>query len=387
MKNNLMQITVLAVLFLAFHMSGPESRDVVFFTPDFPVAPPFLEDDNPWVDSVMEGLSLDDRIAQMIMVQAYSNMGETHEKAIAKLITRHHVGGVAFFQGNPVSQARLTNRFQEKSRTPLLVAIDGENGLGMRLERTIKYPPQMALGAISDNRLIYTLGQDMARQMRRLGVHLNFAPVADINNNPANPVINTRSFGEDPKNVAIKVVALMRGMQEGGLLVAAKHFPGHGDTDTDSHHSLPVLPYGRDRLDSLELYPFREAILRGLTGVMVAHLQVPALDDRENRPATVSEKVVTRLLKEELDFRGLVITDALNMKGLSQFYEPGMREVEAVKAGNDVLLMPVDVGRAITEVKRAVRRGEIPEERINESCRKILLAKYWAGLHNFEPVD
>ena len=387
MKNNLMQITILAVLFLLYNMWGPESRDRSLLTPDFPEDPPFLEVDASWADSVMDGLSLEERIAQMIMVQAYSNMGETHKKNITRLIKRHHVGGVAFFQGNPVSQARLTNWYQEESEVPLLVAIDGENGLGMRLDHTIRYPPQMALGAISDNRLIYKLGQDMARQMKRLGVHLNFAPVADINNNPANPVINTRSFGEDPANVATKVVALMRGMQDEGLLVAAKHFPGHGDTDTDSHHSLPVLPYQRDRLDSLELYPFREAILRGLTGVMVAHLQVPALDARENRPATVSKEVVTGLLKEEMDFGGLILTDALNMKGLSQFYEPGLREVEAVKAGNDVLLMPADVGRAITEIKRAVRRGEIPEDRINESCRKILLAKYWAGLHHFVPVD
>ncbi len=215
---------------------------------------------------------------------------------------------------------------------------------------------------------------------------MNFAPVADINNNPANPVINVRSFGEDRKNVSDKVVALMRGMQDGGLLVTAKHFPGHGDTDTDSHHALPVIPYGRERLDSLELYPFREAILRGLTGIMVAHLQVPALDSRENRPASVSWNVVTGLLKEEMDFRGLVVTDALNMKGLSDFFEPGQREVEAVRAGNDILLMPDDPGKAISEIRKAVRRGEIPEEQINLSCRKILQAKYWAGLSAFEPV-
>ncbi len=227
------------------------------------------------------------------------------------------------------------------------------------------------------------MGEDIAWQMRRLGVHLNFAPVADVNNNPSNPVINTRSFGEDPRNVAQKVVALSSGMQAGGLLVAAKHFPGHGDTDTDSHKSLPMVPYGRERLDSLELFPFREAILRGLTGIMVAHLQVPGLDERENRPATVSDRVVTGLLKEELDFRGLIITDALNMKGLSHYYEPGLREVEAVKAGNDILLMPSDVGLAIKEIKKAVKRGEITEKQINESCRKILLAKYWVGLGEF----
>jgi beta-N-acetylhexosaminidase len=387
MKNNLLQISFLAIVILAFQFASPDYQEINAFSPEFPERPPFLEVDESWADSVLGELSLEDRIAQMIMVQAYSNMGEAHQKSILKLVSRHHVGGVAFFQGNPVSQAILTNEYQSKSKVPLLVAIDGENGLGMRLKNTIRYPQQMALGAISDNSLIYQLCQDMASQMRRLGVHLNFAPVADVNNNPSNPVINTRSFGENPLTVAEKVVALMRGMQEGGLLVAAKHFPGHGDTGTDSHHSLPVVPYGRERLDTIELYPFREAILRGLTGIMVAHLQVPVLDARENRPATVSESIVTELLKEEMGFQGLVITDALNMKGLSSHFEPGRREVEAVRAGNDILLMPANVPLAISEIKSAVRHGEIDEERINESCRKILLAKYWVGLRNHNPVD
>ncbi len=387
MKNNLLQITILAFFLLAFHFDGSDTWELPYFSPDYPENPPFLEVDESWADSLMNQLSLEERIAQMIMVQAYSNLGEEHQKSISRMITRHQIGGVAFFQGDPASQARLTNLYQEKSGIPLLVAIDGEYGLGMRLQHTIRYPSQMALGAITDNSLIYRLGIDMASQMRRLGIHLNFAPVADINNNPANPVINTRSFGEEPANVAAKVVALMRGMQDGGLLVAAKHFPGHGDTDADSHHALPVVPYDRPRLDSLELFPFNEAIQRGLTGVMVAHLQVPALDSRENRPATVSDRVVAGLLREEMGFKGLVITDALNMKGLSQHFEPGIREVEAVKAGNDILLMPKDVELAISEIKRAVKRGEIPEERINESCKKILLAKYWSGLHHFRPVE
>lgn len=387
MKNNLLQIAILAVILMLSQGSGTGAQQQVPFNPKFPEYPAFLGVDEVWADSVMETLSMEERIAQMIMVQAYSNMSEAHVKSVNRLITRYHVGGVAFFQGDPVSQAELTNRYQAESKTPLLIAIDGESGLGMRLKHTITYPLQMALGAISDHGLIHQMGKDIAWQMKRMGVHLNFAPVADVNNNPANPVINTRSFGEDPENVARKVVSLMSGMQEGGLLVAAKHFPGHGDTDTDSHHSLPVVPHGRERLDSLELYPFRSAILRGLSGVMVAHLQVPGLDDRENRPATVSDRVVDKLLKGELDFRGLVITDALNMKGLSRYYEPGVRELEAVKAGNDILLMPSDVGLAIKTIKGAVRKGEIPEERINESCRKILLAKYWAGLGSFRPVE
>jgi beta-N-acetylhexosaminidase len=387
MKNRLLQIPMLAILILTIQMAWPVNPEPPFYPPEFPEDPPFLQCDAAWADSVMAGLSLEDRIAQMIMVQAYSNLGETHVRNIRRLVSRYHVGGVAFFQGDPVSQALLTNGYQEVSTVPLLVAMDAETGLGMRLRNAISYPPQMALGAITDQSLLYDLGRDIASQMRRLGVQMDFAPVADVNNNPGNPVINTRSFGEDPGNVASRVVSVMRGMQQGGLLVVAKHFPGHGDTDTDSHNSLPLVPHQKPRLDSIELRPFREAILRGLSGIMVAHLQVPALDPRDNRPATVSDSVITGLLKEEMGFRGLIITDALNMKGLSSHFEPGRREVEAVRAGNDILLMPADVGLAISEIKHAVRKGEISEEQINESCRKILLAKYWVGLHHPAPVD
>ena len=387
MRNNLLQIAFLSLLFLIFN--GSHAGRLIQpdnFKPAFPESPPFLQEESHWVDSVMEGLSLEDQISQMIMIWAYSNQGPEHERSVVRQISRYKVGGILFFQGDPLKQARLTNLYQETSEVPLIIAMDGENGLGMRLQHTLTYPPMMTLGAIADNHLIYSMGSDIAMQFRRLGVQLNFAPVADINNNPANPVIGTRSFGEDRRNVSDKVVAFMKGMQDQRLLVAAKHFPGHGDTGTDSHRTLPVIPYGMDRLDSLELYPFQEAIDRGLTGIMVAHLQVPAIDPRENRPTTLSQPAITSLLKERMDFKGLVITDALNMKGISTFFEPGIREVEAVKAGNDMLLMPSDVGETIRAVKRAVRKGEIPEEQIRQSCRKIIQAKYWAGLSDLVPV-
>lgn len=387
MRNNVFQITVLAVVLFIYSFSRPGYDTLPPpFEPAFPQYPPFMVADQAWVDSVMNELSLEEQIAQMIMVYGYSNQGPEHEKMLIRQIKRHKVGGILFFQGEPMEQARLTNRFQEVSEVPLLMAIDGENGLGMRLKNTITYPSMMTLGAISDNSLLYRLGNDMARQFRRLGIHMNLAPVADINNNPLNPVIGSRSFGEDRKNVSEKVIALMEGMQDRNLLVAAKHFPGHGDTDTDSHHALPVIPHEKSRLDSIELYPFSEAIKRGLTGIMVAHLQVPAIDDRANRATTLSRPAITKLLKEEMDFRGLIITDALNMKGLSSFFEPGEREVEAVKAGNDILLMPSDVGKAITFIKRAVKKGEISEEAIQKSCEKILQAKYWVGLNQWNPV-
>ncbi len=387
MRNKQLQVTVLSLLFILSSGShGGHFTDFPRFQPAFPEPPPYLTADSAWVDSVMDGLSLEERIAQMIMIYAYSNMGVDHEKAVLRQILRYEVGGILFFQGEPLEQARLTNRFQEASRVPLLIAIDGENGLGMRLKNTITYPPTMTLGAISDDNLVYRLGSQMADQFRRLGVHMNLAPVADINNNPSNPVIGSRSFGQERENVARKVIAMMKGMQDHGLLVAAKHFPGHGDTGSDSHRTLPVIAHDMERLDSIELYPFREAIRRGLSGIMVAHLQVPALDQRENRATTLSRPAITGLLKEQMDFHGLIITDALNMKGLSNYFEPGDREVEAVKAGNDILLMPSDVGQAISMIKKAVRRGEITEEEINESCRKILQAKYWAGLNRIEPI-
>ena len=295
MKNNLLQIAVMAVIIFIYSFSRPGyDTTQTPFEPAFPQYPPFLEADEAWVDSVMAELSLEDRIAQMIMIYAYSNMGPEHEKMVLRQIKRDKVGGILFFQGEPLEQARLTNRFQDAAEVPLLISIDGENGLGMRLKNTMTYPSMMTLGAISDHSLIYRLGGDMADQFRRLGVHLNLAPVADINNNPSNPVIGSRSFGEDRRNVAEKVIALMEGMQDHGLLVAAKHYPGHGDTDTDSHHALPVIPHDMERLDSIELYPFSEAIKRGLTGIMVAHLQVPAMDDRDNRATTLSRPATSK---------------------------------------------------------------------------------------------
>ncbi|MDF1574260.1 MAG: glycoside hydrolase family 3 N-terminal domain-containing protein [Bacteroidales bacterium] len=387
MRYRYLRITILTLLLLLYPLLRPELQGLQpVLDPPVRSDPPFLDTGGAWADSLMEGMSLEERIAQMIMVYGYSNMGPAHEKAVLKQVNRQKVGGILFFQGEPLKQARLTNLYQMAADIPLLVAMDGESGLGMRLRETMTYPAAMILGGIADNSLIYRLGRDMGTQFNRLGVHMNLAPVADINNNPANPVIGSRSFGEGRQNVTAKVVALMEGLQDKGVLVAAKHFPGHGDTDTDSHQALPLIPYDRERLDSLELFPFREAIYRGLTGVMVAHLRVPELDDRENRATTLSRPAITGLLKEEMGFRGLIITDALNMKGLSSYFEPGIREVEAVRAGNDILLMPADVDKAISAIKRAVRQGSISEEEINGSCRKILQAKYWTGAHRREII-
>jgi len=388
MKSRYLPYSLCFLLVLLYSIIKPEAQENQSeFVPMVQTDPPFLNVDQSWVDSVMENLSLEERIAQMIMVYGYSNMGAEHQKAVLRQVRKQKVGGMLFFQGEAEEQARLTNIYQKASQVPLLIAIDGENGLGMRLDNTIAYPATMILGAISDNSLIYQLGRDMGRQFRRLGVHMNLAPVADINNRRNNPVIGTRSFGEGRKNVANKVVAYMEGMQDQNVLVSAKHFPGHGDTDTDSHRALPVIPHDKRRLDSLELFPFRAAIDKGLTGVMVAHLQVPELDARTNRATTLSRPAITGLLKEEMGFKGLIITDALNMKGLSNYFEPGQREVEAVLAGNDILLMPASVEKAISAIKKAVKQGLVDEEELNQSCRKILQAKYWAGLHHREEIE
>ncbi len=340
-----------------------------------------------WVDSVFQSLDVEQRIAQLFMVAAYSNKTEKHTKEIDQLISKYNIGGLIFFQGGPVRQAILTNRYQAMSKVPLMIAMDAEWGLGMRLDSTISFPKQMTLGAIQDNTQIYNMGKEIARQCRRLGVHINFAPAIDINSNPNNPVIGVRSFGEDKYNVADKGSAYMKGMQDNFVMANAKHFPGHGDTETDSHTSLPLISHDKKRLDEIELYPFKKLIRDSVMSIMVAHINIPALDKQENMATTLSKAVVTGLLKEELGFKGLVFTDALNMKGVSSFYKPGEVDLKALLAGNDVLLYSEDVPTAIEKIKKAIRKEEISEEEVNEKVKKILRAKYWLGLNDTKAVD
>ncbi|OIQ30241.1 MAG: hypothetical protein BM555_05485 [Crocinitomix sp. MedPE-SWsnd] len=349
--------------------------------------PDFLNEKTPWADSVLSSMTLDQKIGQLFMVAAYSSKGSDHYEKLDELITKYHIGGLIFFKGSPAKQVNLTNRFQKEAKTPLFVAIDGEWGLSMRLDSTIKYPRQMMLGALPDDKLIYEMGQQIGDQCKRMGIHINFAPVIDVNNNAKNPVINNRSFGEVKELVAKFGMAYMNGMQEKNVLACGKHFPGHGDTDMDSHKSLPTIPHDFARLDSLELYPFKELINNKLASMMVAHLYIPALDNTENQASTLSPKIVTDLLKDSLGFEGLIFTDALNMKGVSSYYQPGEVDVKALLAGNDVLLFPLNVPVAIEKIKGALDKGEITEEGINERCLRILKAKEWAGLEKFEAID
>lgn len=340
-----------------------------------------------WADSVLLQMPYEQKIGQLFMVDAFSNKDSLHIAQVTQLIDSFNIGGLIFFQGGPARQLSLTNFYQSRSVTPLLIGIDGEWGLSMRLDSTMRFPRQMTLGAGAKPEQVYQMGVEIGRQCKRMGIHINFAPDADVNNNPANPIINSRSFGEDKNAVADLAVQYMRGMQDAGVLACAKHFPGHGDTDTDSHLSLPVVHASAERMDSIELYPFRKLIQQGLGSVMVAHLFVPALDSTLGLASTLSLRVVDSLLKKQMNFGGLVFTDALNMKGVANDYPSGELELRALKAGNDVLLYSLDVGKAVARIHSAIQECEIEQSLIDEKVRKILMAKYWAGLKTKQNVS
>lgn len=333
-----------------------------------------------WVDSVYNSLTTEQRIAQLLVIRAYSWKDSTYCDSLVRVVRDNNVGGVCFFKGSPLKQAILINRLQQETQTPLLVTTDAEWGLGMRLDSAFSFPRQMALGAISDDSLVYEMGRLVGKSCCRSGIQVNFAPVADINNNPLNPVINFRSFGENRESVARKCVMYMKGMQDEGIIATAKHFPGHGDTGTDSHLTLPVIAHSRQRLDSVELFPFRALIDEGVRGVMVAHLYVQCLDSALNTPSTLSGNVITGLLKEQLGFKGYVFTDALDMQGVTNYFKPGDIEVKALQAGNDILLLPQHVDIAVRSIKTAIDSGFLSEELIETKCKRMLSLKQECGL-------
>lgn len=339
-----------------------------------------------WVDSVFKTLTPDQRIAQLLMIRGYSNRDSAYVSELYKIVTELKIGGVCFFQGGPVRQAIVTNQLQSGSAVPLFIAIDAEWGLGMRLDSTMSFPKQMTLGAIRNDQYIYELGTEVARHLKRLGIHMNFAPVADINNNPNNPVINARSFGENRLRVSEKSYFYMKGMQDSGIIAVGKHFPGHGDTDIDSHYSLPIIEKSRNQIDSVELYPFKYLIDRGIQGIMVSHLRVPALDTSSKSIATLSRPILTDLLRTQMGFTGIIITDGMDMKGLVDFSDIGKVEADALLAGNDILLLPVDARIAIENIRKAIDEGYLTQELIDEKCLKTLNWKYKAGLHTNQIV-
>ncbi|MFM2136188.1 MAG: hypothetical protein RL021_1588, partial [Bacteroidota bacterium] len=352
------------------------------------VDPPFLTTAaGRWADSVLSGMSLNEKIGQLFMVAAWSNKDSAHTREIEGLIRDWGIGGVIFFQGGPMRQALLTNHYQALSKVPLMVGIDGEWGLAMRLDSTVRYPRQMTLSAIGDDSAVYEMASQMALQCHRLGIHINFAPDADINNNPLNPVIGSRSFSDDPSTVTRRSLMYMRGLQDHGILANGKHFPGHGNAASDSHFTLPVISQSKEDLEALELQPFRELIGQGVASMMVAHLQLPGIDSTTDLPSTLSRNLVHGLLQEEMGFKGLVFTDALNMKGASACYRPGTLDLAAFLAGNDILLYSEDIHKAVDEIRAAIDSGTVDTAEVDRRVRKILMAKHWCGLNAYQPVD
>ena len=345
-----------------------------------------LNHQNRWVDSVFRKMDRRKKIAQLFFIRANTDKGKAYADSVAKVISSEQVGGLVFFQGGPVRQADLINQYQKLAKVPLLIAMDGEWGVGMRLDSTISYPYQMTLGAVQDNTLIYKMGRHVGYDFKRLGMQMNFGPDMDINNNPDNPVIGYRSFGDNKYNVAAKGIAYLKGMQDEGLLTTAKHFPGHGDTNVDSHLDLPLLPFTRERLDTLEEYPFRQAIKAGISGIMVAHMDIPALDNTKNLPSTLSRPIISGVLKDSLGFKGLIVSDAMEMKAIVKYFPSGEADLKAFLAGNDIIELSENPALGIKRVRKAVRKGEISADEFEARVKKVLAAKYWAGLNHYHEI-
>ncbi|MFR7879625.1 MAG: glycoside hydrolase family 3 protein, partial [Butyricimonas paravirosa] len=330
-------------------------------------------------------MSLDEKIGQLIMVAAYSNKDSVYENHLEATIEKYHIGGIIFFQGSPRSQALMTNTYQQSAKIPLMIGMDAENGVGWRIKPAMEFPNQTLLGAIRDTNLIYRLGAAIGQQCRTMGIHVNFAPVADINVNPKNPVIGIRSFGEKKEEVGNRTLQYMRGLQSQHVMAVAKHFPGHGDTDVDSHLALPLIRHSAARIDTVELYP----------SANFSRLGYGSHDCPPKRtflrygqyPASLSKQIITDLLRDKLHFDGLCFTDAMNMKGVTKGRTPGEADVEALAAGNDILLFPENVEASVRKIKAAIRKGVLSEEMINEKCRKVLKAKAEFVLPYVAPVD
>ncbi len=345
-----------------------------------------------WADSVYHSLSKDQRIAQLMVVRL-SSIDKTgyvtyFDKQVEELVRKYNVGGVLIFQGGPGKQADMINGLNRVAKTPIMFSVDGEWGLAQRIyDSVLPLPKQMMLGAISDSTILYEYGKIVAAQCRRLGIHLNYAPVVDVNNNPLNPVINDRSFGEDKYKVAAFAIQYMKGMQDNGVLACAKHFPGHGDVTVDSHHDLPVINKSIEKLKETELYPFQRIFAEGVGSVMIAHLYIPAIDATKDLATSVSRKAVTHLLRGEMKYEGLTFTDALEMQGVQKYFPKGKASVASLIAGNDVLCLPGDVPSAINDIKDAIREKKLSWEQIEEHCKKLLKTKFYYVLNHTKEIS
>mgnify|MGYP002621568621 FL=1 len=340
-----------------------------------------------WVDEEYLSLSEDERLGQLFIVALYTNKGASHISSVRNLVDSEKIGGLILMQDNAEQLITLVNEFQKKSKIPLLIGMDAEWGIFQRIATAHKFPWAITLGAIQDKNLISELSAKIAEDATRMGIHWNFAPVVDVNTNPKNPIIGNRSFGSEVDNVVASAFAYTQGLQKNGILAAIKHFPGHGDTDVDSHLDLPVISHSKKRLESVELAPFKTMMSKGIGGVMIAHLYVPALENEKGIPASISKNIITGLLKEKYGYKGLIITDALNMGAVAKRYQPGELDALAFKAGNDIMLFSDGVKEGKRLIKEAIAKGEISQKRLEESVKKILMTKYVLGLSEYQPVN
>lgn len=340
-----------------------------------------------WVNRAYTELSQDEKLGQLFIVALYTNKGEDFIHNIRNIVENDKIGGLILMQDDAATEISLVNEFQSKSKVPLLIGMDAEWGLFQRIPAAHKLPWAITLGAVQDKTVVYELASTIAADAKRMGINWNFAPVVDVNTNPANPIIGNRSFGSDVSNVVNSALAYAKGLQDAGILAAIKHFPGHGDTDTDSHLDLPVVSHDKKRLNSIELAPFKTLMDKGIGGVMVAHLYVPALEPKKGIPASLSKNIITGLLKEKYGYQGLIITDALNMNAVASRYKPGELDALAFKAGNDIMLFSQDVATGKRLIQQAIDRGEISQKRVEESVKKILLTKYYLGLTHYTPIS
>ncbi len=344
-----------------------------------------LKKANAWVDKTYNSLSQDEKLGQLFIVALYTNRGEDYINNVRNIVTNEKIGGLILMQDDAAREINLVNEFQKTSKVPLMIGMDAEWGLFQRIATAHKFPWAMTLGAIQDKNLIKEMAAKIAEDCKRMGINWDFAPVVDVNTNPENPIIGNRSFGSEVQNVINSAMAYSTGLQDNNILAAIKHFPGHGDTNTDSHLDLPMIPHDLNRLNSVELAPFKALMDRGIGGVMVAHLYVPALEKGKEIPASVSHNIITGLLKEKLGYKGLIITDALNMAGVAKRYKPGQLDALAFKAGNDIMLFSDGVKEGKRLIQLAIDNKEISQNRVEESVKKILLTKYFLGLDNYQP--
>jgi len=342
---------------------------------------------NHWVDKTYKNLSQDEKLGQLFIVALYTNKGENEINTVRNIVTNEKIGGLILMQDDAAREISLVNEFQQKSKVPLMIGMDAEWGLFQRIAAAHKFPWAMTLGAIQDKDLIRQMSAKIAEDCHRIGINWDFAPVVDVNTNPDNPIIGNRSFGSEVSNVIRSASAYANGLQDNNILAAIKHFPGHGDTSTDSHLDLPVVSHSLDRLSNIELAPFKALIKGGIGGVMVAHLYVPSLESGNGIPASVSKNIITGLLKEKLGYKGLIITDALNMGAVANKYKPGELDALAFKAGNDIMLFSQGVAEGKKLIQKAIDNGEISQARVEESVKKILLTKYFLGLDKYSPKN